>query len=63
MYEHEMERLEHLALRARGGDPAAQAELRRRLMPAMPHIVRRALRPESKPTPATRRIRETRDGD
>jgi hypothetical protein len=57
MYEYEMEQLERLALRARAGDAMAETELRRRLTPGMAHAVRRALRPQSKATPATRRIR------
>jgi len=58
MYESEMRQLEQLAEQARRGDALAAAELRRRLLPQMPCIVRRALRPQSKATASTRRIRD-----
>jgi hypothetical protein len=58
MYESEMRQLEQLAEQARRGDAVAAAELRRRLLPQMPCIVRRALRPQTKATASTRRIRD-----
>ena len=51
--------LDDLVLLARTGDLQARAELRQRLAPQMPRIVRRALRAESAPTAMNRRIRQT----
>jgi|GEM_PF-6478271 len=57
MYESKMT-LEELHVLARQGDLQARAEIARRLNAHMPHLVRRALRPESPPTRANLAIRE-----